>query len=58
LVIGYSVVMTFIIIKVMRIFTPLTIDHAAAEAGIDTHLHGEQVSSVLSMGQTGSTAKG
>jgi Amt family ammonium transporter len=49
LVIVYSVVGTFLIIKFMRLFTTLTIDSAAAESGMDGHLHGEQVTSILSM---------
>lgn len=55
LVIGYSVVMTFGLIKLIRVFTPLTIDHAQAAGGIDSHLHGEQVTSIL--GMAGSTTK-
>ena len=48
LVITYSMVVTFILVRVTRMFTSLTVDEEAARgAGSDSIEHGEQVTSIL-----------
>jgi ammonium transporter, Amt family len=40
--IGFVAVMTFIILKVVSLFTRLTVDEKAQEEGLDTVVHGEE----------------
>jgi ammonium transporter, Amt family len=47
IVAAYSMVMTYVIIKVMRVFTTITVNEDVAKVGIDSVYHGEQVTSIL-----------